>query len=130
DHVTDQRPDDDLQPVGHGRNLPRGERSERRRARVESRQPPETSRGLALPWPIHGIIERSCSPTSSIWCSAALRRSALYTGRPAWFSRIHSWANLPPWISPRILRISARVSSVMMRGPRVRSPYSAVSLIE
>ena len=49
---------------------------------------------------------------------------------PASFSAIHSRAKSPDWISPRILRIASRVSSVMTRVPRVRSPYSAVLEIE
>jgi hypothetical protein len=38
---------------------------------------------------------------------------------PARFSAIHSRAKSPDWISPRIFFISARVSSVMMRLPRL-----------
>ena len=52
------------------------------------------------------------------------------TGRLFWFSAIHSLANAPLWISERIFFISARVWSVTIRGPRVMSPYSAVSEIE
>ena len=51
-------------------------------------------------------------------------------GRPPSLSATHSSAKRPSWISSRILRISAFTASVMMRGPRVRSPYSAVSEIE
>jgi hypothetical protein len=93
-------------------------------------QPPETSWGRALPAAIQGIIPRRREPTSSIGCCWPRRRSASKTGRPARFSMIHSRANSPVWISARILRISARVSSVTIRGPRVMSPYSAVSEIE
>ncbi len=42
-----------------------------------------------------GIMLRSFLPTSSIICSSPMRLRALYTGRPAWFSRIHSRANSP-----------------------------------
>jgi N-methylhydantoinase B len=45
---------------------------------------------------------------------------------PLSHSLIHSSANSPLWISPRIFFISAFVASVTMRRPRVRSPYSAV----
>lgn len=40
------------------------------------------------------------------------------------------FTNRPPWISASTRFISALVSSVMMRGPVVMSPYSAVLLIE
>ena len=49
---------------------------------------------------------------------------------PARFSAIHSRANVPSWISPSTFFMAARVSSVMIRLPRVRSPYSAVLEIE
>ena len=51
----------------------------------------------------------------------------LYSLRPPAFSAIHCLANLPFWISLRILPISFLVLSLTMRGPRVRSPYLAVS---
>ncbi len=52
------------------------------------------------------------------------------TGRLARFSRIHSRANEPFWTSSSIRFISAFVSALMTRGPRVRSPYCAVLLTE
>ena len=76
------------------------------------------------------IIERSSLPTFSIRPRLSVSLKLLNTGRFAWFSTTHSRANCPDWISFRIFRISARVSSVMILGPLVRSPYSAVSLIE
>ena len=75
-------------------------------------------------------MERSFLPTSSTRSSFSWRRLARNMGPPAWFSRIHSRAKAPDWISPRISFMVRRVSSVMMRLPRVRSPYSAVSLME
>src|SRR5205085_11948831 len=115
----------------------RGRREPPRRVRrrrgvhpVAEGYPPETSWGLALPAPIQGIIARRWAPTASIGCSADWRRRALKTGRLAWFSRIHSLAKAPVWISDRIFFISWRVSEVTILGPRVMSPYSAVSEIE
>ncbi len=46
-----------------------------------------------------GIIARSSDPTSSIRCSSSARVSALKTGLLTMFSRIHSLANSPDWIS-------------------------------
>ncbi len=53
--------------------------------------------------------------------------SLLYCLRPVLFSRIHCRANLPSWISSRIFFISFLVRRSTTRGPRVRSPYLAVS---
>ena len=55
-----------------------------------------------------------------------MRRIAFIVGALAWFSRMNSLANCPVWISCRIFFISARTCSLMIRGPRVKSPYSAV----
>src|SRR5437867_205879 len=77
-----------------------------------------------------GIMARNRAPTSSIGCCSPRLSKALYWGRLAWHSRIHSLANRPLWISSRMRFISCLVSSVMMRGPRVTSPYLAVVLIE
>ena len=65
------------------------------------------------------IISRKRAPTSSIRCVLPSSRSLSKTGRPAWFSRIHSRAKTPLWISRRIYFISARAASPTMRGPRV-----------
>ena len=78
----------------------------------------------------HGIMARNRAPTSSIGCCSPRLSKALYWGRLAWHSSIHSLANRPLWISSRMRFISCLVSSVMMRGPRVTSPYLAVVLIE
>src|SRR2546430_1320299 len=78
----------------------------------------------------HGIMARNRAPTSSIGCCSPRLSKALYWGRLAWHSSIHSLANRPLWISSRMRFISCLVSSVMMRGPRVTSPYFAVVLIE
>src|SRR6266540_1358688 len=59
---------------------------------------------------IQDIILRSRPPTSSIGWSASRFRMARNPARWAWFSRIHSRANWPVWISPRIFRISTLVS--------------------
>src|SRR5262249_39824654 len=75
---------------------------------------------------IHGIIARSFSPTCSIGCAAHAARIALNEVWLTRFSSIQSLTNLPDWMSPRILFISARVSGVTTRGPETYSPYSAV----
>src|SRR5436190_6496706 len=76
-----------------------------------------------------GIIFRSRRPvTSTGWVlSASYRRLKFF--RPPSYSARHSLANWPDWISPRIFFISALVWSLTIRGPRVRSPYSAVLLM-
>jgi hypothetical protein len=58
---------------------------------------------------IQSIIERSCLPSRSIWWSACSSRMRLKFSWPARFSAIHSRANAPDWISPRISFIAARV---------------------
>ena len=59
----------------------------------------------------------------------AFSSSLLYCWAPACFSRTHSGANAPEWISSRIfLHVLSRTCSSMTRGPRVTSPYFAVSL--
>ena len=63
-------------------------------------------------------------------CSWPSRCSLVKVGRPLSSSATHSRANVPSWISPRIFFISALVAALTTRGPRVRSPYSAVSEIE
>jgi len=73
---------------------------------------------------------RSFSPTSSIGCSARRRRVALKLDWLTLFSSIQSRAKRPDWISASTLFISALVSAVMIRGPEMYSPYSAVLLIE
>ena len=54
----------------------------------------------------------------------------LYFLRPLLYSATHSFTNLPDWISLRIFSISFFVLSVITRGPRVTSPYFAVSDME
>jgi hypothetical protein len=97
---------------------------------AQSRAPPLASSTDCLPAEIHGIMPRSSLPTASIWWDLPASRRRWKFARPPRDSAIHSSANLPVWISSRIFFISAFVSAVMMRGPRVTSPYSAVSLIE
>ena len=62
--------------------------------------------------------------------AAARSRSIFIIERPELFSSTNSRANAPLWISSRISFIVCRTRSSTMRGPRVRSPYSAVSEIE
>src|SRR4029078_8838635 len=93
-------------------------------------QPPLTSATFWRPAPGYGHIARSRPPTSSIWWSAPCLRRALKFSRPLSLSATHSLANFPHLISRRIFFISALVRVLTMRGPRVTSPYSAVSLIE
>src|SRR5690348_15068828 len=73
---------------------------------------------------------RSLRPTSSMGCCSPAWTSLAKLGRPASSSPTHSSANVPSWISRRILRISSRTESLITRGPRVTSPYSAVSETE
>src|SRR5579871_393359 len=80
--------------------------------------------------PIHGIMARSFSPTSSIGWALARARIALNEVWLTRFSSIQSRVNLPDWMSSRTRFISALVLSVMMRGPETYSPYSAVLEIE
>src|SRR5262249_4618381 len=68
---------------------------------------------------IQPLCERSSPPTCSTWVSACSARMRLKFSWPARFSAIHSRAKSPDWISARILRIAARVSSVITRFPRV-----------
>src|SRR5580704_10276688 len=75
---------------------------------------------------IHGIISRSFAPTCSIGCSASLARVALNEVWLTLFSSIQSLVKRPDWMSARTFFISARVWSVMTRGPETYSPYSAV----
>src|SRR5690606_25154692 len=81
-------------------------------------------------WPIHGIMARSFSPTSSIGWAAALARVALKEVWLTLFSSIQLRVKMPDWMSARTRFISALVSAVMMRGPVTYSPYSAVLEIE
>jgi hypothetical protein len=83
-----------------------------------------------LPAEIQGIIARSSAPTFSIGWACPCARSCSKRARPDSDSAIHSSANEPSRMSLRIWRISAFTASLMIRGPRVTSPYSAVSLIE
>src|ERR1700759_5435328 len=79
---------------------------------------------------IHGIIERRREPVFSIWCVSPFLRRALYFFRPPLYSATHCWVNLPVWISFRIFFISRLVAAFTTRGPRVMSPYLAVSEME
>src|ERR1700712_1651349 len=79
---------------------------------------------------IHGIIARNCSPTTSIGCSAVIRRRDIKVGAPARFSTMKLFAYSPVWMSFRTCFIAFLVSSVMMRGPVTYSPYSALFEIE
>ena len=73
---------------------------------------------------------RSSAPTSSIRSAAACSRSSARCGSPASISSIHSRANPPSRMSASSRRMFSRTCSSITRGPRVRSPYSAVSEIE
>src|SRR6202011_223062 len=75
---------------------------------------------------IQGIISRSLAPTCSIGCSASLARVALNEVWLTLFSSIQSLVKRPDWMSAKTFFISARVWSVMTRGPETYSPYSAV----
>ena len=77
-----------------------------------------------------GIIARSFSPTTSIWCSAFRRRRLMSVGAPAAFSSTKLLAYSPVWMSRSTFFIVALVSSVTMRGPVTYSPYSALFEIE
>src|SRR5690606_31118650 len=106
--------------------------------REETRTPGCPFRGSSqfLSWstslflPIHGIIARSWLPTCSIGCAAAALRAALSSGWPARLSRTKFLTKRPDWMSASTRFISCLVSSVMIRGPVVMSPYSAVLEIE
>jgi hypothetical protein len=81
-------------------------------------------------FPIHGIMARSFSPTSSIGWMTILARAAL---NEVWFTRFASIqlrVKLPDRMSLSTRFISFLVSSVIMRGPLTYSPYSAVLEIE
>ena len=87
--------------------------------------------GLALPAPIHGIIDAQPLPDlfDRVLGRLPAQRVEHRAGRPG--SRGSTPARTCRSGSRRgSCCISARVSSVMMRGPRVMSPYSAVSEIE
>src|SRR5690606_32789078 len=73
------------------------------------------------------IRSRSFAPVASMGCSLSALTQASYRGLPASFSAIHSRANWPDWISPRMSFMRARVSSVMTRGPDLTEPHLAVS---
>src|SRR5580693_3878749 len=75
---------------------------------------------------IQGIISRTFAPTCSIGCSASLARVALNEVWFTLFSSIQSLVKRPDWMSAKTFFISARVWSVMTRGPETYSPYSAV----
>ena len=67
---------------------------------------------------IQSIIERSSLPSrSSGWSAASLRMRRKFSW-PARFSAIHSRANSPDWISPRMSFIAWRVSAPITRVPR------------
>src|SRR4030065_2285062 len=84
----------------------------------------------SFPFFSHGIMALSFAPTSSMGCCSPFLVRALNTGLFALHSRIHSFANCPDCTSSRILFLSFFVSSVILLGPLVRSPYWAVLLIE
>src|SRR5437763_5509944 len=79
---------------------------------------------------IHGIIARSFSPICSIGCWASLARIALNEVWLTLFSSIQLRVKRPDWMSSRMRFISARVASLITRGPLTYSPYSAVLEIE
>ena len=79
--------------------------------------------------PVHLRAQLAC-PRARSGVAACSSRMRWKFSWPALFSAIHSRAKSPDWISPRISFIAARVSSVITRLPRVRSPYSAVLEIE
>jgi MFS family permease len=60
---------------------------------------------------------RSSLPVVSSSSSESCFRYSRYLFRPPWYSAIHSRAKVPSWISARTFFISARVASVMIRGP-------------
>ena len=62
--------------------------------------------------------------------AAAALREALSSGWPARLSSTKFLTKRPDWMSSSTFFISHLVSSVMMRGPVVMSPYSAVFEIE
>ena len=57
---------------------------------------------------IQGIIARSFSPTTSIGCSAIIRRRDSKVGAPARFSRMNCLAYSPVWIRSSARFIAAR----------------------
>ena len=79
---------------------------------------------------IQGIMPRRRWPVLSILCAAPFLRRRLYFLRPPLYSATHWRVNFPLWISPRIFFISRFVAAFTIRGPRVRSPYLAVSETE
>src|SRR6476661_7707678 len=71
---------------------------------------------------IQGIIARSFSPTTSIWCSEVRRRRDCRVGAPARFSRMKFFAYSPVWISLSTCFIAFFVSSFTTFGPVTYSP--------
>jgi hypothetical protein len=79
---------------------------------------------------IHGIMPRSFSPTSSIWC-ASLQAAGRLERACAGLAFLHPvGGELAGLDVVRTRFISALVSAVMMRGPDMYSPHSAVLEIE
>src|SRR3974390_3564754 len=123
-----------------GRSIPhKPECDKRRRGRIQTndryepameRYPPEASCTLVLPAEMKGIMSRSSAPTSSIWWALPASPRAVKLGRPFLLSAVHSSAKAPERMSSRIDCMVARTASSITRGPRVRSPYSAVSEME
>src|SRR2546422_591516 len=72
---------------------------------------------------IQGIISRSRAPTFSICSSAVMRRRLRSVGAPARFSSTNSLAYSPDWMRASTPRMRLRVSSSMIFGPEVYSPY-------
>src|SRR6202030_4683176 len=70
----------------------------------------------AFPHSNQGMRARNCAPTFSIGCVRSAFSSLEYLRRPPLFSALHLRANLPCWISVRILRISFLVALLTMRG--------------
>ena len=79
---------------------------------------------------IQGIIARSFSPTTSIWCSSVRRRRLISVGAPALFSRMKLFAYSPVWMSFKACFIASLVSALTIFGPVTYSPYSALFEIE
>ena len=97
--------------------------STRRRAPGTERRPRHAAAGQFFDlstrrfFAIQGIIEPSFSPTVSSWCFAPASRMPRNFLRPALFSAIQFFANVPFWISASTRFISFLVSALTMRGP-------------
>ena len=91
-----------------GMRKPRPDRS---RLPLRSSHPRRLDPGHHLAQPGADLLDRVVRLALSAWRGSSARF--------AWFSSTHSRANWPLWISARIFCISARVWSLMIRGPRV-----------